>query len=61
MIHYVVEEVDSGECIVYREVEMRMAESCEELEARIHEKEWEIIVEGTRSAIGRLKAGVGGV
>jgi len=55
MIHYVVEEVDSGDCIVSREVEMKQGESFEDLEQKIHKEEWVIIVEGTRLALETLK------
>lgn len=37
MVHRVVKEVDRGEPLVVREVEMREGESLEQLEARIHE------------------------
>ena len=54
MIHYVVEEVDSGECIVSQEVPMIKGESLEDLEARIHQEEWVLIIKGIRKAIHRL-------
>ncbi len=54
MVHYVVEEVDSGECIEFAEVPMKEGESLEELEERVHKEEWGIIVEGTRKAIRNL-------
>jgi phosphoribosylglycinamide formyltransferase len=54
MIHYVVEEVDSGECLVFQEIPMQKGESLEDLEARIHQEEWVLIVEGIKKAISRF-------
>ena len=54
MIHYVVEEVDSGECLVYQEIPMTKGESLEDLETRIHREEWVLIVEGIRKAMRKL-------
>ena len=54
MIHYVIEAVDSGECLLFTEIPMRQGESLEDLEARIHKEEWVLIVEGIRKAIRRL-------
>lgn len=51
MIHYVINEVDMGEPVVVRDIDCRLGESESELETRIHEVEWEIIVEGTRKAL----------
>jgi phosphoribosylglycinamide formyltransferase len=45
MVHQVVPEVDRGEPIVVREVEMKEMNSLEELEEKIHAVEHEIIVE----------------
>jgi phosphoribosylglycinamide formyltransferase len=55
MIHYVIAEVDMGEPIVVKEVEMRVEEPLQELEARIHEVEHGLIVEGTRTALDKVK------
>ncbi|KAI9674501.1 MAG: hypothetical protein M1817_001839 [Caeruleum heppii] len=54
MIHYVVDEVDRGEPVVVKEIELREGESLEELEGRVHEVEWKAIVEGTNVAVRRL-------
>jgi phosphoribosylglycinamide formyltransferase len=51
MIHRVIGEVDRGEPILVRKVEMREGESVEELEARMHEVEHGAIVEGTRMVL----------
>ncbi|KAF2497607.1 phosphoribosylglycinamide formyltransferase [Lophium mytilinum] len=63
MIHEVIEDVDAGQPVVTQEVEMREGESIEELEARIHEVEHGLIVEGTRRTLleigERRKAGGG--
>jgi len=63
MIHRVVAEVDMGEPVVVKQVEMRHGESESELKQRLHEVEWVAIVEGTRKAleeIGRQRSGVEG-
>ncbi|KAF1847330.1 phosphoribosylglycinamide formyltransferase [Cucurbitaria berberidis CBS 394.84] len=54
MIHEVIAEVDAGEAIVTAEVALRREESLEELEARIHEVEHGLIVEGTRRTLEGL-------
>jgi phosphoribosylglycinamide formyltransferase len=55
MIHEVIAEVDAGEPIVTREVELRQGEELEELERRMHEVEHGLIVEGTRKVLGEIK------
>ncbi|KAI9681566.1 MAG: hypothetical protein M1829_000763 [Trizodia sp. TS-e1964] len=57
MMHYVVREVDRGEPVLVREVGMREGEELAEFERRVREVEWEVVVEGTRLAIQRLRAG----
>jgi phosphoribosylglycinamide formyltransferase len=54
MIHYVVRDVDCGEPIVVKEVEMRGEEGLKDLEERIHVVEHELIVRGTGMALARL-------
>jgi phosphoribosylglycinamide formyltransferase len=56
MIHHVISEVDMGEPIVTKDVPIMKGESEEQLENRIHEVEWELIVEGTAKAIQKMKA-----
>ena len=51
MVHRVVEEVDGGEPILVREVEIEKGEKLETLEERIHSVEHEIIVEGARRVL----------
>ena len=54
MIHEVIAEVDAGEAIVTREVELKEGESLEGLEERMHAVEHGLIVEGTRRALEGL-------
>lgn len=56
MIHHVISEVDMGEPIVWTEVPIMKGESEEELENRIHEVEWRLIVEGTAKVIEEIRA-----
>lgn len=46
MVHRVIKEVDRGEPVIVREIQMEKGESLEELEERLHKVEWEIIVQG---------------
>ena len=57
MIHYVIAEVDLGEPIVQREVDMEGCRSLEELEGRIHGCEHGLIVKGTRIALEKAVSG----
>lgn len=53
MIHRVIPEVDMGEPILVREIQFDAARGDAELSAfeeKVHEVEWEAIVEGTRRA-----------
>jgi len=52
MVHRVVKEVDRGEPVVVREVEIKKGEPLEVYEERLHRTEWEIIVEATRKVLG---------
>jgi phosphoribosylglycinamide formyltransferase len=54
MIHEVIAEVDAGEPVVTKEVEIREGESEEELEERMHAVEHGLIVEGTRRTLEGL-------
>jgi hypothetical protein len=47
-------EVDMGEPIVTKEIPMRKVETQDDLEQRIHENEWQLIVQGTQKAIDTL-------
>lgn len=54
MIHYVIEEVDEGQPVVVKEIDIQPNESLESLESRIHKIEHETIVEGTNIALEAL-------
>ncbi|KDQ22312.1 hypothetical protein PLEOSDRAFT_53151 [Pleurotus ostreatus PC15] len=54
MVHRVVKEVDRGEPILIREVDMQAGESKEAFEERVHKTEWEVIVEATRKVLGAV-------
>ncbi|KAI0297468.1 formyl transferase-domain-containing protein [Multifurca ochricompacta] len=54
MVHRVVKEVDRGEPVIVREVEIKKDESLEAYEERLHRTEWEIIVEGTRKVLDEI-------
>ena len=54
MVHHVTEELDMGEAIAVREVDMREGESETDFEERVHEVEHKVIVEGVREASRRL-------
>jgi phosphoribosylglycinamide formyltransferase len=51
MVHRVVKEVDRGEPLVVRTVEIHAGEPLEAFEERLHKVEWQIIVEGARKAL----------
>ena len=55
MIHHVISAVDLGKPIVVKEVECRPGESESDLETRIHEVEWQAIVEGTGTVLRELE------
>ncbi|KAA1478312.1 phosphoribosylglycinamide formyltransferase [Dentipellis sp. KUC8613] len=55
MVHRVVKEVDRGEPLVVREVEIQKGEPLEAFEERLHRAEWEIIVEGARKALDEVR------
>ena len=54
MVHYVISEVDMGQPITTQEIELKRDESLEDLEQRVHENEWKLIVKGTKLAIDEL-------
>jgi phosphoribosylglycinamide formyltransferase len=47
MVHYVIPEVDRGEPILIREVEVLEGYTLEDLEQRIHAEEHQMLVEAT--------------
>ncbi|WRT63987.1 uncharacterized protein IL334_000914 [Kwoniella shivajii] len=54
MVHRVVAEVDRGEPLVVRNVEIKKEDKLEDLENRIHEIEHQIIVEGAKLVLEEL-------
>ncbi|KAH3670785.1 hypothetical protein OGAPHI_001301 [Ogataea philodendri] len=54
MIHYVIEEVDKGNPLVVREIEVIKGEPLDKWEERIHALEHEAIVEGTIKVVNQL-------
>ena len=54
MVHRVVKEVDRGEPIVVREVEIKPGEPIESFEERLHTVEWEIIVQATAKVLDEV-------
>ena len=58
MIHYVISEVDMGEPILVREIDLIPGELLDELKQRIHTVEWTAIVDGTNMAMSRLQNNV---
>lgn len=56
MIHEVVKEVDRGQPLLVREVPCQDGDTLEDLEARIHKVEHQIIVEATKQALSELQA-----
>lgn len=55
MVHHVISEVDMGEPVIVREIEMQVGEAEYDLETRIHAVEWEIIVEATAKVLKEIK------
>lgn len=56
MIHHVIGEVDAGRPIITKDVMCIPEEPQIELEARIHEVEWALIVEGTAMALDEIES-----
>lgn len=54
MVHRVVREVDRGEPVIVREVEIKPGEPIEAFEERLHKVEWEIIVQGTAKVLDEV-------
>ncbi|KAI8995500.1 phosphoribosylglycinamide formyltransferase [Trametes punicea] len=54
MVHRVVKEVDRGEPVLVREVEIMPGEPLEAFEQRLHQVEWKIIVEGTAKTLDEV-------
>ncbi|KAI9057112.1 phosphoribosylglycinamide formyltransferase [Trametes sanguinea] len=54
MVHRVVKEVDRGEPVLVREVEILPGEPLEAFEKRLHQVEWKLIVEGTAKVLNEV-------
>ncbi|KAF2715099.1 phosphoribosylglycinamide formyltransferase [Pleomassaria siparia CBS 279.74] len=54
MIHELIVELDAGDAVVTKEVELREGETLDDLESRIHTVEHGLIVEGTRTVLEKL-------
>ncbi|KAL8803215.1 MAG: hypothetical protein Q9182_003316 [Xanthomendoza sp. 2 TL-2023] len=54
MMHYVITEVDAGEPLVIKELDIQQGETLAQLEERMHNLEWVAIVEGVQRAINNL-------
>ena len=55
MVHRVVKEVDAGDPVIVKKVEMIKGESVEDFEDRIHKVEWEIIVQAAAKVLEEAK------
>ncbi|ANZ77682.1 BA75_05141T0 [Komagataella pastoris] len=55
MIHRVILEVDRGQPLIVREIDVIKGETLESWEARIHSLEHQAIVDGTNKALDELK------
>jgi phosphoribosylglycinamide formyltransferase len=51
MVHRVIKEVDRGEPVIVREVEMKHGEKIEAFEERLHKVEWEVIVHAAKKVL----------
>lgn len=48
MVHRVIREVDRGEPVLVRTVEIKKEDTLEDFEQRLHQTEWGVIVEATK-------------
>ncbi|KAI9024370.1 phosphoribosylglycinamide formyltransferase [Phycomyces nitens] len=55
MVHKVIADVDRGQVILQREIPILKTDSLEDLEARIHSVEHEIIVQGAQAFLDTLQ------
>jgi len=56
MVHYVIKQVDRGEPIILREIEIQQGEDLEHLKERIHANEHELIVEAAARVVDEIQA-----
>lgn len=55
MVHYVIAEIDAGQPLVIKELDIDKGETLEQLENRMHQLEWQAIVEAVQLAIENLR------
>jgi len=51
MVHKVIREVDRGEPVLVRTVEIRKEDTLEDFEQRLHQTEWGVIVEAAKMVL----------
>jgi phosphoribosylglycinamide formyltransferase len=51
MIHHVIDEVDRGDPIMTREIEVQEGETLDQVKEKIHAHEHELIVEATAQVV----------
>ncbi|KAK4448033.1 formyl transferase [Podospora aff. communis PSN243] len=56
MVHYVIKQVDRGEPLMTREIEIQQDEELEQLKERIHQNEHQLIVEATAKVVREIMA-----
>lgn len=56
MVHRVVKEVDRGAPVLVREVDIELGDSLEAFKKKLHETEWEIIVQATAKVLEDVKS-----
>ncbi|KAM7214430.1 phosphoribosylglycinamide formyltransferase [Rhypophila decipiens] len=56
MVHYVIAQVDRGEPILTREIEVCEGEDLHQLEEKIHSHEHQLLVEATTKVVGEITA-----
>ena len=59
MVHYVIKQVDRGETIMTREIEIGQGENLGQLKEKIHANEHQLIVQATAQVVGEILAAQG--
>ena len=54
MVHRVIKEVDKGEPVIVKEVEIFKGEPIETFEERLHKTEWQVIVTATKKVLDEI-------
>ena len=55
MVHKVIREVDRGDPVLTRVVEIKKEDTLEDFEQRVHQTEWGVIVEATKIVLESLR------